>query len=390
MSEPRLPAGLEILFERIRDAGGRALLVGGCVRDALLDVASKDVDIEVHELPVDTLLPLLKQLGRVDEVGRSFGVFKLRWRGEDVDIALPRRDRREGRGHKGIAATSDPALGVREAARRRDLTVNAIAWDPLQRVYEDPFGGRADLRARRLRAVDHDTFGEDPLRALRVAQFAARFDFGVAPELEQLCAEMPLEELPSERVRGEVEKLILKGRQVRRGWDLAWRTGMWRRVVPVWDHECPQRLERVCATTLEEGPKLAAAYAAAGPVTDALDALKVFRREGYPVRDTALFLERHAAMVDASDAVLRGLADEGPIALLAVFLEQPWLLDRARALGVADGPLPALVAGKDLVALGVRPGPRMGALLDEVRRAQIAGTLQTSDEARAWLRDRVT
>lgn len=390
MSEPRLPAGLEILFERIRDAGGRALLVGGCVRDALLDVPSKDVDIEVHALPVDVLLPLLKTLGRVDEVGRSFGVFKLRWRGEDVDIALPRRDRREGPGHKGIAATSDPGLGVREAARRRDLTVNAIAWDPLLRVYEDPFQGRADLDARRLRAVDRDTFGEDPLRALRVAQFAARFDFGVAPELEALCAAMPLEELPSERVRGEVEKLILKGKRVCRGWDLAWRTGMWRRVVPAWDHACPPRFERVCATTLEEGPKLAAAYAAAGPVAPALDALKVFRREGYPVRDTALFLERHAAMVDASDATLRGLADEGPIALLAVFLEQPWLLDRARGLGVADGPLPALVHGKDLVALGVRPGPRMGALLDEVRRAQIAGTLHTSDEARAWLRDRVT
>ena len=118
-------------------------------------------------------------------------------------------------------------------SRRRDLTVNAIAWDPLLRVYEDPFQGRADLDARRLRAVDRDTFGEDPLRALRVAQFAARFDFGVAPELEALCAAMPLEELPSERVRGEVEKLILKGKRVCRGWDLAWRTGMWRVFFPI-------------------------------------------------------------------------------------------------------------------------------------------------------------
>lgn len=390
MDEPRLPAGLLQLFEVIRDEGGRALLVGGCVRDAILGIPSKDLDIEVHGLPVDRLLPLLKRLGRVDEVGRSFGVFKLRWRGEDVDIALPRRDRREGVGHKGIAATSDPGLGVREAARRRDLTVNAIAWDPLQRVYEDPFDGRSDLAARRLRAVDDATFGEDPLRALRVAQFAARFDFDVGPELEALCAAMPLEELPAERVRGEVEKLFLKGKAVRRGWEVAWRTGMWRRVVPAWDHPCPARLERVCTMPVEDGPKLAAAYAAAGPVAEALDALRVFRREGYPVRDTALFLERHAGLVDASDAVLRGLADEGPIVLLALFLDQPWLVDRARSLGVADGPLPALLHGKDLVTLGVRPGPKMGALLDEVRRAQIAGTVQTSEQARAWRGGRVT
>jgi tRNA nucleotidyltransferase (CCA-adding enzyme) len=167
---PKLPTALRPLFSAVREEGGRALLVGGCVRDALRGEASKDLDIEVHRLPADRLLPLLRRFGRVDEVGRSFGVFKLRVAGVDLDVALPRRDRRAGPGHKGIAAESDPEIGEVEAARRRDLTVNAIAWDPLTGDFVDPFGGRSDLAARRLRAVDATTFGEDPLRALRVAQ----------------------------------------------------------------------------------------------------------------------------------------------------------------------------------------------------------------------------
>jgi hypothetical protein len=138
-----------------------------------------------------------------------------------------------------------------------------------------------------------------------------------------------------------------------------------------------------------EGARLALAYAAPGRAEEALDALRVFRREGYPLRDHALFLDRHAGLADPDAATLRALADEGPIALLATFLDRPALLVQAAALGVAEGPLPPLLQGKDLVALGVRPGPEMGRLLVALRHAQLAGTVRTGDEARAWLRERV-
>ena len=166
-----LPPGLDPLFRACASAGGRALFVGGYVRDLLLGHPNKDVDIEVHHLDVDVLRALLRRLGHVNEVGRSFGVLKLRLADRtvvgdhEIDVSLPRRDSREGPGHRGIRATADPHLGVTESARRRDLTINAIAYDPLTDRFEDPFNGRADLEAGLLRAVDDETFGEEIGRA---------------------------------------------------------------------------------------------------------------------------------------------------------------------------------------------------------------------------------
>ncbi|HEY6508461.1 MAG TPA: hypothetical protein VIY56_10645, partial [Vicinamibacterales bacterium] len=138
----------------VHAAGGRALVVGGWVRDRLLDRQSKDVDIEVFGVEESRLPGLLGTLGRVDPVGQSFPVYKLSGLTEhDVDVALPRRESKSGHGHKGFVVQGDPLMSVREAARRRDFTVNAVAWDPLTDRYEDPFDGRADLANRVLRAV---------------------------------------------------------------------------------------------------------------------------------------------------------------------------------------------------------------------------------------------
>lgn len=386
---PVVPPGLLPVFEACAAAGGRALLVGGCVRDALCNRPSKDLDLEVHGLELSTLARLLRRFGAVNEVGRSFGVLKLRWDGQEIDVAVPRRDEKGGPGHKGIVARPDSSLDLREAARRRDLTINAIAYDPLTDTWIDPFDGRADLAAGRLRAVDATTFGEDPLRALRVAQFAARFDFTVTPELEALCARMPLTELPAERVRMEVEKLFLKGVAPAVGWDFAWRAGLWRQVLPAWDHACPPGLPRVCRLELPDGPKLALAYAAAGAVVVTLDRLRVFRREGYPLRERALFLAAHPDVGTPTDEAVRRLAEEGDVALLALHLDRPDLAEQARRLGVSEGPLPALLGGKDLAALGVQPGPQMGELLAELRSAQLAGTVVTPADARAWMNARI-
>ena len=115
---------------------------------------------------------LLEPFGRVDTVGESFTVYKV----AGLDVSLPRRESKTGRGHKGFAVEGDPHLSIEDAARRRDFTINAIARDPLTGAILDPFDGRADLQARRLRVVDARTFGDDSLRVLRALQFAARFD----------------------------------------------------------------------------------------------------------------------------------------------------------------------------------------------------------------------
>jgi tRNA nucleotidyltransferase (CCA-adding enzyme) len=204
----------------VRDAGGRALVVGGWVRDRLMGLpepATGNVDLEVFGIPGDRLRGLLDSFGRVEAVGESFQVYKL----GDVDVSLPRRDSKAGRGHTGFVVTGDADMSIEEAARRRDFTVNAISQDPLTGEYFDPCGGRADLERRLLRMVDAATFADDSLRVLRAIQLAARFEFAVDDATAALCRAIPLDDLPSERVWGEIAKLLLQARRPSIGFALA-------------------------------------------------------------------------------------------------------------------------------------------------------------------------
>ncbi len=209
-------------------AGGRALIVGGWVRDRLRGEDSKDIDLEVYSLAADELLRLLERLGRVNTVGESFTVYRL----GPIDIALPRRESKAGRGHRGFAVIGDPDLPFEEAARRRDFTINAIAWDPLGGAYLDPFHGRVDLERRILRAVDPGTFGDDSLRVLRAIQFAARFELTVDEATKALCRNMKLDDLPAERIWGEVEKLLLRAARPSLGFALAFELGVVQQLFP--------------------------------------------------------------------------------------------------------------------------------------------------------------
>jgi tRNA nucleotidyltransferase (CCA-adding enzyme) len=224
----------------VRDAGGRALIVGGWVRDLLRGQPSKDIDLEVFGIAEDQLAPLLAPFGRVEAVGQSFAVYKVigsRGQGEGVtgqgegvsegtgvsaiDVALPRRESKAGRGHKGFKVVGDPAMSIEEAARRRDFTVNAISWDPLADTYEDPFEGRTDIERRVLRVVDPVTFADDSLRVLRAIQFAARFEYSLTDDTADLCRRIPLDDLPAERIWGECEKLLLQAERPSIGLALA-------------------------------------------------------------------------------------------------------------------------------------------------------------------------
>jgi tRNA nucleotidyltransferase (CCA-adding enzyme) len=233
------------LARAVRDAGGRVLLVGGFVRDSLLASESgeskaqsqepAEIDLEVFGIAEERLPSLLAQFGRVEAVGRSFPVYKLVVADPsiaDIDVALPRRESKRGRGHKGFEVHGDPSMSIPDAARRRDFRINAIAFDPLTGTYEDPFDGRGDLTRRILRVVDPQTFGDDSLRVLRAIQFAARFDLTLDEETRQLCRAIPLDDLPAERIWGEVEKLLLKAERPSLGFTLALDLGVIDRVLP--------------------------------------------------------------------------------------------------------------------------------------------------------------
>jgi tRNA nucleotidyltransferase (CCA-adding enzyme) len=218
----------------VRGAGGRALIVGGWVRDRLRGRPSKDVDMEVFGIPQDALSALLAPLGRVEPVGQSFPVYKVvdRDTKDAIDVALPRRESKSGRGHKGFEVHGDPWMSIEDAARRRDFTVNAIAWDPLSGEHEDPFDGRRDIERRVLRVVNDATFADDSLRVLRAIQFAARFEFTLHDGTARLCRRIPLDDLPAERIWGEFEKLLLHADRPSIGFALALDLGVIDRLLP--------------------------------------------------------------------------------------------------------------------------------------------------------------
>ncbi len=427
-------------------AGGRAVVVGGYVRDLLRGQPSKDLDVEVFGLDAERVKSLLAGIGRVNTVGESFTVYKL----GNVDVSLPRRESKVGRGHRGFLVEGDPSLTFAEAARRRDFTINAIGWDPLSDEFLDPFDGRADLERRCLRMVDAGTFGDDSLRVLRALQFAGRFECTLEEHTAAVCRRIALDDLPAERLWGEVEKLLLQARHPSIGLALGWALGvvtrLWPELVPlascpqdpewhpegdVWTHtllvvdqaavrkDTLPKYEQVClmlgallhdigkpaTTALVDGRIRSPGHEVAGlaPATAMLDRFNVHTMEGYDVRGQVLALVRHhmapgawfKAAPPVSDGAFRRLARKVDLELLARLAEadctgrtgpfdcsaSTWFVERARQLGVEhEAPVP-LLRGRDLLALGVPPGPAMGALLRDVYEQQLDGHITTLDQA---------
>jgi len=186
------------------------MLVGGCVRDALMGVEPKDWDLEIYGVEPQKLREILDTFGKVDAVGEAFTVYKL---GNNLDVAIPRREKKVSRGHKGFVVEGDAQMSFEEAAKRRDFTINAILQDALTGEIVDIYNGREDIKRKILRVVSRETFAEDSLRVLRAAQFAARFEFEIEANTVEICRQIDLTDLPKERIWGELEKLLLKGRK---------------------------------------------------------------------------------------------------------------------------------------------------------------------------------
>jgi tRNA nucleotidyltransferase (CCA-adding enzyme) len=433
----------------VREAGGRALIVGGWVRDRLLGLPEPEksnVDLEVFGLPGDRLRTLLESFGRVEAVGESFQVYKI----GDIDVSLPRRDSKAGRGHRGFVVTGDPDMSIAEAARRRDFTVNAISWDPLTHEYFDPFDGRRDLERRLLRVVDSLTFGDDSLRVLRAVQFAARFGLTIEESTAALCRQIALDDLPPERVWSEFEKLLF-ARQPSIGFTVAMDLGVIEKLFPelhalagcpqepewhpegdVWVHNLqvidqartriddlprPRQLAVMLGAVCHDLGKPATTKFIDGrirsldheeqgvvPASAFLDRLNVNTFDGYDVRKQVLGITAQhlkpgswfKVRDQVGDGAFRRLAHKVDLELLARVAKsdcegrQPgnfdctamdWFLERARALGVQHRPPEPILLGRHLLALGVKPGPRVGEILRAIYEQQMDGTVVSLAEA---------
>lgn len=199
------------IAELVKENGGHTYYVGGYVRDFLLGIDNKDVDIEVHGITPSCLENILDSVGERITIGESFGIYNLK--GISLDIAMPRKEKATGRGHRDFEVTVDPFIGTEKASLRRDFTINALMQDVLTGEITDHHNGKADLDKKILRHVSDETFAEDPLRVLRGAQFAARFDLSVDNKTVELCKTIDLSALSKERVEGELKKALLKARK---------------------------------------------------------------------------------------------------------------------------------------------------------------------------------
>lgn len=435
----RLRRALDRICRAVGDAGGRAYVVGGCVRDSVAGLPSSDLDIEVHGIDAQELEELLARHFAVDLVGKSFGVIKIK--GLPIDVALPRRESKAGLGHRAFEILSDPWMTLEEAQSRRDFTINAMALDPLTGEIIDHYGGLADLEAGVLRHTS-EKFAEDPLRVLRAMQFAARFELSVAPETIEVCRGIEPEGLPPERLYEEWKKLILKGRKPSIGLTFLRECG-WVRYFPelaeligceqdpgwhpegdVWTHtlHCMDAFaeERVGDDweDLVVGVAVLCHDLGKPETTERGEdgRIRSHRHEKQGEGPTRAFIARLTNQKDLVDEVLPlvvahlapvhfydGNAKSAAVRRLAQrvgridrlvrvaradhqgrpptadddFPAGRWLLEKARSLSVEKEAPRAIVMGRHLIEMGLEPGPRFGKLLSSCLEAQIEGEFDT-------------
>ena len=435
---------VKVVAELVKRAGGRALLVGGCVRDELLGLEPEDFDIECFGISGQDLQHALEAEFELDLVGISFGVIKLKHL--EIDVAMPRRETKLGLGHRAFGMEYDPTLTIEEASARRDFTVNAIYRDPLTDEILDPWNGRGDLEKRILRHVSPH-FVEDPLRVLRGMQFVARFDLTPAPGTIEVCRGMTPEGLAPERLFGEWEKLLTQGVRISKGLnflkDVGWvkyypelekligckQDPEWHPEGDVWNHTlccldayakdrdnrtieqseqsnnpddlivglavlCHDFGKPVCTTYDPVKKRIRSLGHDEEGVEPTLSFLKRLTNEERLLKEVPPLVRLHmrpfAMWRDkSSDGAIRRLAAkvvriDRLIRVAAAddagrppFPSEPeplkWLAEQAERLRVADSAPKPIVQGRDLIALGMKPGVEFGKILKAAYEAQLDG-----------------
>lgn len=334
----------------------KAILVGGFVRDALLQKVSSDIDIELYGVTsLETLETLLKPFGKVGVYGKSFGVLKLSYAGYHIDFAPPRTESKSGFGHKGFEVHWQNDLDYTEASKRRDFTINAIGYDPLSRTLLDPHKGVDDLQNKRLRYVDKESFADDPLRALRALQFAARYDLVCDKKLLALCTSMlqhgALVELPKERIFEEIKKLLLS----------------------------PKPSIGLKLLDQMGGRELFGTYPDDTAWNRALDRCDHLLNtlENLPLRLAALLLETSSPHETLEKITFHRTLSITVLKIIAY----------TKTYAIFDFPPKPILQGRDLMAFGINPSPDYKTILEEGYHAQQKGSFTTHPDAIKWLRN---
>ena len=405
------PTELDIIFNKLKKYNAQAIIVGGFVRDSLLDIKSKDIDIEVYGIAsFEKLETLLQEFGSVNSVGKCFGVCKLNFNGLDLDFSLPRKDNKVASGHKGFDVEVDSTLDFKTAASRRDFTINAIGYDVQEKKILDPFNGVNDLNNRILKMVDKEKFSQDPLRVLRAVQFCARFNLTFDSELFTLCEKMVnknlLDELPKTRVFGEIQKLLLKSPKPSIGFKLLKRLNCFKyfkpldslsnedlnKVLNAIDKMKEQRIDSLKLQTIISLAVICSKFDSIQTtqfITNISDEKELLKE--------VLILNKSSLESSYNDSQLYRLATKVTIDSFLIYQKVIQssthnelffeIRKRATALGILNKKAIPFLQGRDILALGIQPSKEFSKILSIAYELQMSLEIKSYKEAKEWLQN---
>ena len=408
MNNFHLPDRILQFSKAVTEAGGITYVTGGCVRDHLLGIESKDIDLEIHNVDPQTLVDIIAQFQPYKAVGKSFGVWKLLPSTPtelEVDVALPQQN-----------GSPAPFIGTKAACIRRDLTINAMLWNIETQQLEDPFSGSIDLQNKILRATHEQHFAEDPLRVFRVAQFAGRLQCDVDPNLQTLCQSLTttteFENLPKERVLIELEKGWMKSvhPEVAAKWMVE--LGALPRYIPIFARLSPQQWQRTydriqhaasLRATLSRGHSMGLFWAmltfelSETERVLVFDHLNVERFHGFPIRRAFGQLDALVTLAaKQSSSVVQNhigehirpqfVYDVAACVTLGASAHVEENRTQSADRGLLESPLPRLVSGNDLIQLGLK-GATLGQWMERIRNEQLNERIQNRASALKWVQE---
>jgi tRNA nucleotidyltransferase (CCA-adding enzyme) len=405
----KYPQSIDTIFNKLYKHNIKPVIVGGYIRDTLLNIPSNDIDIELYGVAsFDEVQNLLKEFARVNNVGKSFGICKLVYDNLELDFSLPRKDSKIASGHQGFEITVDSNLDFKTAASRRDFTINAIGYDVKNKQILDPYHGRADLEKKLLKAVDNEKFKEDPLRVLRAVVFASRFHMTLDTALEFTCKDMIkqklLEELPKERIFQEIKKLFLKSNKPSIGFNLLKNLGafsFFKELDTLNDKAYKELLNAIdnlkyLQITNEKEFVILALAVLTSKFSNTLTKtfLERITNEKKIIEKVFLLHEIDFNLENFNECDIYTLATKIDIEFYSHYLHVTennknkieYLVQKANMLSVLHHPIPALIQGKDLIELGLQPSKEFSKILEYAYIQQIKNNFENKKDAILWLK----
>ncbi len=397
------PNILDKIFDKLEKYNIKSIIVGGYIRDYLLNIESNDIDIEVYNISsFEKLQNILQEFGSVNSVGKSFGVCKLSLQNLSLDFTLPRTDSKVASGHTGFDVKIQKNLDFASAASRRDFSINAIGYDVANKKILDPYNGIDDLKKRALKMVDSKTFMEDPLRVLRGVQFCARFDLEMDKELFLLCLTMVeqnmLQELPKERIYAEIKKLLLKSKKPSLGFRLLKKL----HTQDYFSHDplAMKAIDHIAKLKLTNSKTNEVLMLASLCYNFSTSHIKDFLSN--LTQDKEL-LQRVSTLVCNLNTITtlssKHFSDYELFKLSClVNIEQLCILSkaiyevgdkvkrRAKELNILNFKMPAMLHGRDLIKSGIKPSIEFSTILNDAYEAQMHRKFTSYDEAIVWLK----